>query len=1135
MDAATLSAIQELAARGRELLELGIAAETATDSGSPRDTPSPRPPSRHPPSVTQSALCWLLRLAALKMLEARGGPQETTSRGLESCGSMRLPGNEPSPATLAQIAEVLDAEALKDAWSPGNEETLGWIYQSFHEPELAAALHSARGFVSKIPSGSIAASTRLYTPRWVVRYLVENTLGRLWLELHPDSGIARELGYLAPVDTDGPLPHRARLVRDIRFLDPACGTMHFGLCAFDLFVLMYKDELAHAGRPGWPDAASVSTESEIPAAILTHNLYGVDIDPVALSIAEFSLWLRARALNPDAEVGMGNLLCSTPEPFLSDRMTRFLGALRDTNPALVDVLTLLRKSVRRMGQTGALFRLSEDTRALLLTKCSRLASIRGVTQPAVTGGGKETHLPDALWTALVKETEQALASSVEVGPDGGTDTPEFTRQLLMALRFLRLTCERFDVVATNPPYLTNRKLDKSFKDFLTKEYNEGRRDLYAAFMQRCVEFAEPDGRVGMLTMHSFMFITSYGKLRAWVLERASIESMVHLGPGLFPVGNPDTLQTTAFVLTRKEAGGDSDNCTGIGFRLVREKDGPAKQAALEQALSCLMAGKQDSRVHRFTPHSFKSIPGNPWVYWVSDEVATLFESLPALGRVGCPRQGIATSDNSRFVRFWWEVGKDRIGFGMPSIAAAHRSGKVWFPYMKSGGFQRWYGMQEHVIAFDKPHFDILSKVGNTLPSRSFYFRSGITYSYLTGARFSARLSPGGFIFDVAGSSLFPENIPFVLAVLNSPAAAHFLKLINPTVNFQVGDLRRVPVPKRSSQRLEQLCNQVTDLARDESRETETSFEFVAPPLWPNGLSHILQRRDRIANLEDEINEEVWQLYGISATERQRIEAELGAHGGSGRPRADETECRRELARQWVSYAAGMALGRFLPGVDGALGCGRFHGEVARRLVEMSNQSNYLVQDAECDKDLAKVVIKVLSLALGSGEARQVVLAATGRKGESENILRTYLPTGFYRSHLSQYRKRPVYWLLQSPRKKCGVWVFHERMTMAALASILDGYLKPRISAIERRLAEPAADRQASDNRRRRMLLNDCLTFAERMEQTLAKGYGPHVDDGVLVNAAPLWELLPAWQTEPKRVWQALQRGGYSWSARAMQG
>ncbi len=561
-------------------------------------------------------------------------------------------------------------------------------------------------------------------------------------------------------------------------------------------------------------------------------------------------------------------------------------------------------------------------------------------------------------------------------------------------------------------------------------------------------------------------------------------------------------------------------------------------------------------VYLYRQGDFDAIPGSPWVYWITSGIKRVFEELPKLEEVAKPRQGLATADNFRFLRFWWEVGIERIAFGCRSREEAIASGKKWFPYMKGGEFKRWWGNQDYVVNWWKDGMEVKAWAdplyGNSGWSRiiknwEFYFRRGITYSFLTSGSFSARLSPGGFIFDVAGSSLFPESLEdiyLILGVLNSTLAHYILKIINPTVNFQVGDLARLPIPRKSTDRLHELVEKAIELAKKDAEEDETTWDFIVPPEWPDGIEKVARRHAELAEIERQIDEEVYRLYEISEEDRQAIEEELRITNSELENKGAESLSKKELAQKWVSYAVGIVLGRFKPGVPHALGRGRFSDDVAEKLRELAVPHGIAVLDEGHFHDLAARVFETLSIIYGEDQAAEIVHQATAKQGDPVAILRKYLSGPFFREHIKLYRKRPVYWLLQSPKKKYGLYLFHEKLTSDTLYRIRgEEYVAAKIRLLETKIDEMRKLKDVSEGREKRRLekqisefedvLEDVREFAKKIDAILKQGYTPHIDDGVLINMAPLWELIPLWQAELEKCWDALEQGDYDWSHMAM--
>ena len=587
--------------------------------------------------VRETAFTWLNRFAALKMLEARGLVRQSLLRGSDSNGFKRwltTSGNEaklrryeagslplddlgegprdtayrryllhlctdmaaqirilfdpdtvpsrlcPRPRALADLLALLNHPDLVAVW--GEDETIGWIYQSFNAEELERAFREARLSGKKFEAADIPAVTQLFTPRWVVRFLVENTLGRLWLQMHPDSHLAEQLEYLVPVED---VPWKPlRQVREITLLDPACGTMHFGLVAFDLLTEMYREELEHAGTSGWPHEPSVSDVSEIPAAILEHNLFGIDIDLRAVQLSALTLYLKAKSLNPHALIRQSNLACANVHLLDGPHLASFLGTMQFSRAEYEQILKPLWDRLHDTEQLGSLLRLEQDMAARIEAARKRIPGQARLPLPGTPSLFEEDHSEEEYRQHLTRRILQAFEDFARQQARQGLDETYFVGEATKSLRLLDVLLRRYDVVVTNPPYMSLRKMNEQLKKLVGQAYPAGKGDLYAAFIQRCLELATPQGRVGMLTMHSFMFISSYESLRAEAMKIAEVEVLAHFGPALFAVGNPGTLQTAAYVLRREPDASRRANSTSTYFRLVREPDAgkPSNSASSEQ-------------------------------------------------------------------------------------------------------------------------------------------------------------------------------------------------------------------------------------------------------------------------------------------------------------------------------------------------------------------------------------------------------------------------------------------------------------------------------------------------------------------------------------------------------------------------
>lgn len=1038
----------------------------------------------------------------------------------------------PRPGVLKELIDELNAEERKVDWAAGNEATVGWVYQYFNAEEKAAAFDKVFKKKKKFEKDDLPAATQIFTPRWVVRFLVENSLGRLWLSMHQDSGLGERCAYLTPLRADPPVS-AMKPVREIRVLDPATGTMHFGLVAFDLLAEMYREELANAGKPGWPAQPSVATESEIPAAILAKNLFGIDIDLRAVQLAALALYLKAKAVNKQSTLTESNLACADVAIFRGHHLTKISNEMTLPSGVTRELFVKFRDSLEEACTMGSLVRL-------------------------------DMHFQNFESGKL----RQSIDAYVEKKRAEGIDESYFANETGKGIRLLNVLERRYDVVCTNPPYVSQRNMNPAMKDFMKRHYEKSKGDLYSAFIERCAELLAPEGRLAMITQQSFMFISSFEDLREILLGATTIETMAHVGPRAFAEVTGEKVNTTIFVLRREQLDLERREGRGVYFRLVKEPDAESKRTAFEQALARRREGKPDSHVYEYRQGDFAAIPRSPWVYWIRPRLRELFRVNPRLQSISKPCTGINTNGNERFVRFWWEVGINRVARSCSGREQAKSTGRKWFPYMKGGSFRRWWGNQELSVNWlqDGEEIKALAVIKNHGQHWSRYVRSidkmflrGITYTDLATSRFSARLSPGGFVFDVSGSCLFPGSPEQVLGLMNSTWSQYALKIINPTVHVQTGDLARLPIPTKDYGVLQEPVERAIVLARMDSQDDETTLDFVEPPAWPDGASRVTARHRDLRALEEEINEEVYRLYEISPEDRQAIEEELAAAPEPDDDPEDAAEygeeigdakvatsfTEEELAQRWVSYAVGIALERFVrPGLGSFVGA-----------------DGLMVIQRDHPDDLAGHVIAILAAIHGDTELGRIVRTVGGGNGDLRDALADYLLAPFFKAHVKRYRKRPVYWLLQSPKQNYSIYLFHERGTDQTLA-LLQGtrYLGGRIFQLRQQMDQAnrretvAESRDKAKWRKQVQDLAEELADLEALDQAItatnnepivdAEGravtsrWVPEFDDGVLLNAAPLYRLTPAWKKadaklDVSKVWKALRDGQYPWAKTAM--
>lgn len=711
---------------------------------------------------------------------------------------------------------------------------------------------------------------------------------------------------------------------------------------------------------------------------------------------------------------------------------------------------------------------------------------------------------------------------------------------------------RYDIVATNPPYMSSGNVNDTLARFLAQDYPDSKGDLYAAFLERCAEFLQDHGRLGMITQQTFMFISSYEKMRGHLLNHYALETMCHVGPRAFDAISGEKVNTTLFILRREPDSKRRDATIGTYFRLVKETDGNSKRERFETALARLKAIGDDSIIYRYCQSDFAAIPGSPWVYLLPPAIKNLFRKCKTLGSLEPVKEGINTGDNDRFVRFWWEI-EPLLGF---------KENDRYVPFCKGGPKRKYYDQIDECILNDLVQMRLLP--GSAMRNIEYSFKDAIAFISNASTSFRARYIPPISRFcSTGGRAVFPQRIPLfkLLGILNSNFFDYLLRLINPTLSFKVGDLVRLPMILNEKDKEIEILSKEAKINQNKTiQEIEASFEFIQPPDWRKGVQDVKERHLMLSEVELEINKAVYDLFSIGDEDRAIIEAEMtiaafideGNNDGEEECRTEEGEAalegapltREELARKWISYAVGIVLGRFAPGVEGGLGRGNFSPEVAAQLRNLATLDGILVMDEGHPDDLTARLLKALTLTVGEDEVALLVQAATGKSGPAEELLRQYLERQFFKLHIQQYRKRPVYWLLQSPRKKYGLWLFHEKLTTDTLLRLRAHYVEPKINLLQSHINDLQTKRDQAEGREKRQLqkeievlqdlLDDVRQFAQRFKFiSEERGYAPHLDDGVLLNMAPLWELISSWQAEPKKAWQALEKGDYDWAYQAM--
>ncbi|MBD2757120.1 BREX-1 system adenine-specific DNA-methyltransferase PglX [Spirosoma validum] len=973
-----------------------IPDELAVDARRVLDLLDGRLPSRDP----QNEAYGLLLLATCNALNV---PLPFLFEPLADYTELLMPDDLLSPQSV--LTDIRDGMTADDCQ---NVEIIGWLYQ-FYISERKDTVFAAK---SKVKAEDIPAATQLFTPRWVVEYMVQNTLGKLWLRNKPSSGLKALMPYYleSPSETTD-IYLKLTSPQELTLLDPAAGSGHILVYAFELLVHIYEEE--GYGR------------TDIPSLILQHNLMGFDIDERAAQLASFALAMKARQY--DRRFFRRNV---------QPRVVA-LHKLQHTNPAdwqpvLADASVTL-----------------TDTLRADLTLMTHANNLGALIRPE-TG----------------ETTLQQAANLAKAYADQSSDLfrkPQ-AEDLAEALAHLALLARKHTCVVANPPYMGGAKMNDFVGKFMGKYYPDSKADLMTGFMERTETLVQPDGYVGMINLPSWMFLSSFEAFRKNLIQRFKIDSLLQMGRGIFG----SDFGSVAFTLQfSKPPHGD-----GVYRRLFEEhvqvrSIEKIRDLFLDKTYGCYHT-KQDN---------FEKIPGEVIGYWLSEQAIGAFVGSKLLNEIGDPRQGMATCDNDRFTRMWYEVTQKKIGWSFTNGNEAKASNKKWIPYNKGGAYRKWYGNQDLVVNWENDGGEITEYVtkmygspSKRIASRSEYFKESLSWSKVTSGSFAVRYFPKGFIFDVAGCSIFfkdQEDIGLVAGVLNSTVGNFYLGLLSPTLNFEAGTIAKFPLIGVQDASVNQTINSCISISSQDWDARETSWDFQTNELLRHRTDNLLANAvatyetywqakfSQLHEDEEALNRIFIDLYGLQdelapdvAPDNITILQQEAKPDATGKLQFD----RRELMAQFVSYAVGCIFGRYSLSKPGLVlaSQGQTLADYQREV-----EAGEIVADENAFQPDADNIIPILDEDWFADDIvsrfRAFLRASFGEESFNQNLmfveeclgmdLRKYFVRYFYDDHIRRYRRRPIYWLFRSPKGSFSALIYLHRYTPDTVARLLNGYLR----------------------------------------------------------------------------------------------
>ncbi|HEY8034492.1 MAG TPA: BREX-1 system adenine-specific DNA-methyltransferase PglX [Methylobacter sp.] len=1028
-------------------------------------------------------------------------------------------------------------------------EIIGWLYQFYISEKKDQVIGNV------VKSEDIPAATQLFTPNWIVKYLLQNSVGRQWLMTYPDSNLKAQMEYyIEPAEQDESVKTALAEItpaniepESIKVIDPACGSGHILVEAYDVLKAIYE-ERGYRSR-------------DIPKLILENNLVGLDIDDRAAQLAGFALMMKAR--EDDRRI------------FTRDIKLNVL-ALQSTQnlnlPELWRKLALNKEA--KIGVTESIF---EDAQSNLIDALddadfTTLQSVLVLFEQAKTFGSliqvsadKAKFLHD-----LIKQLEPLIEQ-------GNTYQKPAAKVLLPFVQQAWLLSQRYDAVIANPPYMGSKYQTPVVKKYLKDNFNGYEKDLFSAFIVRNLQLAKEQGQLGFMTPFVWMFISSYEKLREKLIDEAIITSLIQLEYSGF---DGATVPICTFTLSANHI----KDYVGGYIKLSNFK-GHQNQAP--KTLEAIQ-NKSCGWFYQAKPDDFKKISGSPVAYWVSDKVRDIFVTSQKLGDIADARQGLATADNDRFLRLWYETDMKRIGFGMANREQAERSSIKWFPFNKAGAFRKWYGNQDFVVNWENDGEEIRNfsddkgKQRSVIRNPNYYFRSSVSWSDVTSSTNAFRFFPEGFIHGNVAHSIFNFSEKEKLSLLNycnNKFCSDIIKILSPTLHFDIGYFNNLPYPKKLESYDLSNVDGLIFIAKADWNTYEISWDFQNNPLIVGWVCVTQQTESTDVGLRDKAANPTYKLSNVYAdwhvqnrqtiTEMQRLEQEnnrlfIDAYGLQDELEPDvpleqitltvNPKYRyggnlsdAELAQRFqsdtlaelISYGIGCMMGRYRIDKPGLIyaHAGNIDFDKIYNVDTTPTQNPFVADDdgiipltdQEWFKDDATNRFRDFVRTVWGEDNLQVNLdfvaeslclnSLKPKKSESSlETIRRYLSTEFYKDHLKTYKKRPIYWLFSSGKQKAfECLVYLHRYNESTMPRMRTEYVTPLLGKYDsfavqlNKQIEDATTSEATQLKKELIALEKKQTELREFDDKL-KHYADmriklDLDDGVKVNYGKFGDLL----------------------------
>ena len=979
-------------------------------------------------------------------------------------------------SVIEQMISMIPEEDWKDA-----VQIIGWLYQYYNSEKKDDVFAALKKNV-KITKENIPAATQLFTPDWIVRYMVENSLGRLWVEGHPNDGLKSQWKYYLEEAEQEPevqaqlaeirKEYAALTPEQLKVIDPCMGSGHILVYMFDVLVKIYE-------------AYGYSARDAVKS-IVENNLYGLDIDDRAAQLAYFAVMMKARQYD---------------RRFFSRGIQPHVYAIAESNH--VDSFAL-----EYFCNGDANLKKAMDTIISELHDAKEYGSVLTVTQQD--------------WSALYArfaEIEEDIHISREAALSG----------LLPLVQTAQALAQKYDTVVTNPPYMAVSNAGAKVNDYVKKNFPDSKADLFAVFIERCGQMAKKNGYQAMITQHSWMFLSSFEKLRTKLLA-VDIVNMAHLGARAFEEIGGEVVQTTSFVIRKSHIA----DYKGEYCRLIE----PTSQQGKEDMF---LSGENRYAADQ---SNFSKIPGSPVAYWVSEAVVNAFALNKKIGQLADPKQGSTLGDNATFIRYWFEIeGKAR----------------KWSNCMKGGEFRRWYGNQMYVLDWEDDGKRVRSTGRATIRSADRLFQEGITWSNITSGKSSFRYMPEGFFFESTGSVCFSSShiLKYLLAYLNTPIAENLNRMINPTLHLQSGDVAKLPlkISECKIKEVSQIADACIDIAKKDWDSYETSWDFKRNPLVVSSIPAVFgaeycgkyvtrledhyyawknECKERFENLqinEEELNRIFIDIYGLQDELTPDVaDKDVTVHRvfdskddvPESMKGSNYVRTMRDEIVSLISYAVGCMFGRYSLDVDGLVYAGG-EWDASKYASFAADKDNIIpiCDDEYFDDDIVGRFVEFVRKVYGDDtleENLKFVADALGGKGQPKDVIRNYFLSDFYSDHCKIYQKRPIYWLFDSGKKNgFKALIYMHRYKPDIIARMRTDYVheqqgryRTAIADLESRIANADTGSRVKLTKQLTKLQNqaeELRVYEEKIHHLADQMIRIDLDDGVKHNYAIFQDVL----------------------------